>query len=376
MKKAIFVTLNSFVGIPPVKQLILHLKNYYTIVAIQCNILNFENFLINNNIEHKSVLDFDNSKAFNSQTIIHKIKKYFNLCRLYMPFILNVKKESYTVFTIDIFSLYLTLVLKSNKIKIIYIQYEIIESSKLNRLDKFFFKYIKNHSDKIDLIITPEKNRTDYLKNNFLNSKGSSFLTLPNSNNKSVSLSQFHIENKSGPKIVTHVGAVGLNHHIKSYLEAISTMDSNLYEFRFIGLLTEDVVDLINSYPNQNIKLIEQIAHSELENYYVETDIGIILYRDVSLNYRFCAPNKLYEYWAYGIPVLGDILPGLQSVFVDKSLGLLVNMESPIEIVKGIELLSNHNFSDRNRANYYFIKNYKLDTYLHHLDYKLGELEK
>lgn len=374
MKKAIFVTINSFVGLPPVKQLVSYIKVDYDLVAIQCTFGNFENFLLDNQIIHKTVLDFTTAKAFNSQNTLHKVRKYLNLCRFFLPLMFTNKNAKTTIFTIDIFTLFLSLLVKTKKSNVVYIQYEMVENSTLNRLDKLFFRYIRNNSDKIDLIITPEENRTNYLKAVFPKSNDLSFLTIPNTNNKIVSLSKIKSTNVSRPKIVTHIGAVGLNHHIKSYLDAISTLDVNMYEFRFIGLLTDDVNELVDSYPNKNIKLIGQVMHSELEKYYLETDIGVILYKDVSLNHRFCAPNKLYEYWAYGIPVLGDLLPGLQSVFVNKVLGCLVNMQLPSEIVKGIVTLSSYDQSDKEAASHYFVKNYRLDNYLHQLEHKLEAL--
>ena len=40
-------------------------------------------------------------------------------------------------------------------------------------------------------------------------------------------------------------------------------------------------------------------------------------------NYDFCAPNKLYEYWSYGIPVFAHKLNGLTKLFEKEEYGLL-----------------------------------------------------
>ena len=40
-------------------------------------------------------------------------------------------------------------------------------------------------------------------------------------------------------------------------------------------------------------------------------DIGVAVYQENSLNNLFCAPNKIYEYAGFGIPTIGNDIPGL-----------------------------------------------------------------
>ncbi|MCO4818306.1 MAG: glycosyltransferase [Bacteroidetes bacterium] len=243
-----------------------------------------------------------------------------------------------------------------------------VELDRLNKLDSFFLRRIQKKSKKIDLIITPELSRTEYIKKIFYLSDSESFLTIPNTNN--FIGEKILTKPKVTKHVITHIGAVGLNHHIASYLEAISALDQSLYEFRFIGLLTNEVVDIINSYNKSNILYVGQVLHSDLKKYYLETDVGVILYKDVSLNHRFCAPNKLYEYWSYGIPVLGDQLPGLQGVFTQPFLGELVDMSIPAHISDSILRLSINNHQELILD--YFQSQLKLDNYLNELDSKLA----
>lgn len=371
MKKIIFATINSFVGLPPIKQLVLFLRDDYKLLAIQCEIGNFENFFIAKNITHKKVLSYETATAFNNQSIGQKLHKYIKLVSHFINYYTFRNNENTKIITIDVFTTVLALLLKRKKTTIIYLQYEMIEPGLLNKFDKILFRNLINHSDKIDIIITPENNRAVYLQQLLPKSDKSSFFTLPNSNNTKFDI--FEKISKKSSKVVTHIGAVGLNHHIKNYLDAISKMDESQYEFRFIGLLTSDVQSLIESYHRKNIIIIGQVKHSELEKYYKETDVGMILYKDVSLNHRFCAPNKLYEYWSYGIPVIGDELPGLQSVFRDESLGCLVDMSDPKLIREGISKIAVKNNSSLILQ--YFNNHYKLDNYLYQLKNKLEELE-
>ena len=243
-----------------------------------------------------------------------------------------------------------------------------IEPNKLNRLDAILLKLIQKRSRKIDIILTPEKNRTEYLKKIFFKSNIETFLTIPNTNN-AVRLN-FETSNLSSKTVVTHIGAIGLDHHIKSYLKAIAVMDSSKYEFRFIGTLKDNVVELIKSFNKSHILYIGQVLHSDLEQYYKETDIGVILYKDVSLNHRYCAPNKLYEYWSYGIPVLGDKLPGLKGVFTKPFLGELIDMNISSKISNSLYELS-LNCHKKEILNF-FHSHLRLDNYIGKLTDKLN----
>jgi glycosyltransferase involved in cell wall biosynthesis len=368
MKTSIFITINSFIGLPPVKQLLSRISKAEHILCIQCEINGFDNFFKQPKIINKTILAFESSKAFNSQKLYHKLIKYVKLVVFFLAAYTTKRKGNVTIYTIDLYSLFLAILFKSKYSKIVYLQYEMIEPSGLNKLDKFFLRLIQKKSRKIDLIITPELNRTKYLKEIFYLSVSDCFLTIPNTNNSS----ELEISTKPAysKKVVTHIGAVGLNHHIKNYLEAISKLEQTLYEFRFIGLLTDDVVDLINSYKDSSIIYLGQVLHSDLKKYYLETDIGVILYKDVSLNHRFCAPNKLYEYWSYGIPVLGDKLPGLEGVFTEPFLGELINMKIPSQISNAISKLSFNN----NKAVIadFFQSQLKLDNYLEEFSSRLA----
>jgi glycosyltransferase involved in cell wall biosynthesis len=368
MKSSIFMTINSFQGLPPVKQLLSNISKDYQLTCIQCNIQNFENFFDQRNIINYSILNFKSSQDFNSQNITHKIVKYIWLPFYFFRSYFLKRSSNVTIYAIDLYCIFIAILAKRKSTKIVYLQYEMIEPNGLNKFDKYLLRFIQKKSEKIDLIITPEINRTKYLKKIFHKSNDHSFLTIPNTNN-------FNKTNKSiairGAKtIVTHVGSIGLNHYIKLYLEAITKMDSHKYEFRFIGLLSDEVVELISSYQKSNILYIDQVLHSDLPKYYLETDIGVILYKDVSLNHRFCAPNKLYEYWSFGIPVLGHHLPGLQSVFTETFLGELIDMSIPTNIIEAISKLQL--IDNREIIADFFQSHLRLDNYFNGLNLVLN----
>ena len=372
MNKIIFLTLNTFVTLPPIKQLLFHFEDENEVHCIQCVINDYDNFFDERKISQSLIYNFSSFSTFFNQTFLQKVSKYIKISFYAIRQQFKWRNYNTTIFAIDIFSLSVSLLAKCKHHKVVYLQYEVIEPQRLNVIDKYLFKLIQRYSHRIDLIITPEKNRSTIIMNLFKKSKEDSFFILPNTNNNQIELRNTHTADNNKPIIITHIGAVGLSHNIESFLEAISKLDQKKYEIRFIGILTKEVIELITTFKCDAIKLIGQVKHSELKKYYLETDIGVILYKDVSVNHRFCAPNKLYEYWSYGIQVIGDLLPGLIAVFTDPILGKLINMNKPLKI-KEVILEMEVNNNKKLKVQQYFYSYFCLDNYLQKLNNKLLE---
>jgi glycosyltransferase involved in cell wall biosynthesis len=64
--------------------------------------------------------------------------------------------------------------------------------------------------------------------------------------------------------------------------------------------------------------------------------IGIVGYSFDSLNNVFCAPNKIWEYAAFGIPILGNNVPGLLDTVADKGFGLCYDSGKSDDIIRAL----------------------------------------
>jgi len=78
-----------------------------------------------------------------------------------------------------------------------------------------------------------------------------------------------------------------------------------------------------------------------------EADVGIIPYRPVSLNNRFCCPNKFSQYLQAGLALLVNDLPYLKSCVEKFGCGLSYDSSSPDTFVKAVMKLA----EDRNYLN-------------------------
>ena len=74
--------------------------------------------------------------------------------------------------------------------------------------------------------------------------------------------------------------------------------------------------------------------------------IGILTYDPMSINCAYCAPNKLFEYAKYSLPMLGNDIPGLKYTIEVNGMGEIIDENSQESIVKGIKKI------DENYSNY------------------------
>lgn len=86
--------------------------------------------------------------------------------------------------------------------------------------------------------------------------------------------------------------------------------------------------------------------------------IGLMPYRPSyetglsPLNALYCAPNKLWEYSRFGLPMIGSDVPGLTSIFESKRIGITVDIDNADAIVSAIKLIESDykSYSARSRS--------------------------
>ncbi|MCB0746279.1 MAG: glycosyltransferase [Ignavibacteriae bacterium] len=369
----VFMTSNTFCTLPPVKQLYNYIQKLYNTVVIESKIETFEDYFINADSNH-IIYNYKSYDAYFKQPILAKVIKHIKALVYVLKLRFNYagKNSKVYLYTFELYIIWLAIIFKTKNLFIIYHQFEMVIPDQINILDKFYLNYITKNWSKVDIAIFPERNRINYFKEIIFQFDESKFLLIPNSNNNFTNNS----EKANNSKVrVVHIGALGINHHINSLIEVLKILPEDKFEFYLIGNISEEIIDIINRLERPNVFTLPQVKHHELSEIYLTSDIGLILYQNDSPNTIYCAPNKLYEFWSFGIPVIGDQLPGLKSVFKDSLQGMLVNMKDPNELKNAILSLASFEKSDNLRLKIYFNENFKLDLYLKKLETKLKELK-
>ncbi len=80
------------------------------------------------------------------------------------------------------------------------------------------------------------------------------------------------------------------------------------------------------------VHFVEEVPLGELLMHTREADLGVTLFEASCENYRLTIPNKLFEYVAAGVPVLGSAHPEVERLIAGHGIGSTVDPTSPAAI--------------------------------------------
>ena len=64
--------------------------------------------------------------------------------------------------------------------------------------------------------------------------------------------------------------------------------------------------------------------------------VGILSYDSSILNNAYCAPNKIYEYGYFALPMIGNDIPGLRYTIEKENAGIIIDEEDVVSIKNAI----------------------------------------
>src|SRR5215213_547355 len=100
----------------------------------------------------------------------------------------------------------------------------------------------------------------------------------------------------------------------------------------------------------ERVHFVPSVPLEDLLSHTAEADVGVSLLEDVCENHRLALPNKLFEYVAAGVPVVGSRLPELRRLVEGRRIGWTADASDPVDIARALrEALAGRH--DANLAN-------------------------
>jgi glycosyltransferase involved in cell wall biosynthesis len=90
---------------------------------------------------------------------------------------------------------------------------------------------------------------------------------------------------------------------------------------------------------SDRVKFIPAVPWPELMKYTRSADVGFSLDKDTNINYRFSLPNKIFDYFSAGIPVIAGNLPEAGRLVTTNNCGIVIPEVTVSEINKALTVL-------------------------------------
>jgi glycosyltransferase involved in cell wall biosynthesis len=114
--------------------------------------------------------------------------------------------------------------------------------------------------------------------------------------------------------VFLYQGILGPGRGIELMLDAFLQADDPHRVLVLLGMGPLEPLISKRAQDSKSIRLHPAVPPQRLAEYTASADVGMCLIEDTCLSYRYCMPNKLFEYLAAGVPPLVSNLPGIARV--------------------------------------------------------------
>lgn len=141
-------------------------------------------------------------------------------------------------------------------------------------------------------------------------------------------------------RLIVMQGAINKDRGAEELILAMKDVPDSLLLIIGNGDILLELQNIVNQENlSEKVRFIPRMAPSELANFTALCDIGCSLEKDTNINYRFCLPNKLFDYIKAGIPCVVSDLPEMAKVVRDSQIGIVINEHTPKSIANTINKL-------------------------------------
>lgn len=152
-------------------------------------------------------------------------------------------------------------------------------------------------------------------------------------------------------KVILYQGHVAESRNISLVIQAVKELGDDFQ----VVLMGKDY-GIVEKYKTIDPNVVH-IPFIPVPDYLLLTRlayIGILVYTPDLLNTVFCAPNKIFEYTKYGLPVLGNDIPGLRYPIEMNGIGSTADFQD-IESIKNaiLSIDDNYDVYKKNSLSFY-----------------------
>ena len=162
-------------------------------------------------------------------------------------------------------------------------------------------------------------------------------------NNISVDELPFQHTNK---KILLYQGAINIGRGLELIIDTMPLLENCLLIIAGKGDIFEKLQQKVASQNLHGyVHFLGNLPPEKLQKITPLADVGFSLEEDIGLSYRYCLPNKLFDYIQAEVPVIVSDLPEMKTIVNKYQIGNVLSIRTPEELAKKINSVLNSNFS-------------------------------
>jgi glycosyltransferase involved in cell wall biosynthesis len=151
-------------------------------------------------------------------------------------------------------------------------------------------------------------------------------------------------------RILLFQGSLSLNRNLEALVEAMAYVQSQDVVLVVMGpgeAKRRDLEGIAKALGIIGTRVFfhEAVPQSTLLAYTSSADFGIIPYPAIDINTTLCTPNKLFEFFVAGIPIVANDLPELRRFVLGNGAGITHPMVSASEIAAAIDRMARADLS-------------------------------
>lgn len=295
---------------PPVMNFLSYLTDYS---ANNISVFSTNNFKQRVEYQNGKLVRINRSNHPNNKdSAIKKTLKYLHFNVLFALRLFWIKPDKIIYYeTISALPVYLYLKIKRNKPELIILQHEYFSTEWYQSTATKFVRLV--HKLEINYLYPLAKfisqtnaDRKQHFLTDYPFLVDRKIILMPNYPPKKWMNISKEVANKTHPPYkFVYVGSLSMNYsYIEKFCEwiiknaTICTLD--VYSFN----IEQKTADYLNSIKSDSIRLHQEgIEYNDLPNLLRNYDVGVVLYNSITDNYKYNAPNKIFEYLASGIDV-------------------------------------------------------------------------
>lgn len=85
------------------------------------------------------------------------------------------------------------------------------------------------------------------------------------------------------------------------------------------------------------VRFFPRMPYRQMMAYTQLAELGFVLDKDTNLNYRFCLPNKLFDFIQAGVPIVASHLVEIEKIIKKYHIGLFIPDHQPVSIAETVK---------------------------------------